>query len=490
MRKFLLILLGLVFSGFVEAQTEITDDMVISDSKKYSDITIGVGGSITITGTGVLTVTGTLINTDETKLVVEEGGQLITSSLEVKATLQKKIKKFKDGIGWHSICSPMSDMAISGSDFMSTGSSDGNTSLFWFNEKETSEEWRNYWAEDNGHFENFDRGYLYASKNMSGDQKIMSFKGTINVSSVTVTDVYYTKKKQELMGFNLLGNPFMENILLSNITGSKANGYYIADGNNGTWVVCDASTPIPPGMGVLVKYTAKPVYDSQDYQAGITKPDHSIKNDRFDVSDNRLCLNLHGINEFDRAYVYFDEGFGLNKVEPLSETASSLSVRYEDTLYAIAHVGEFCDMVDVVFDNTQAGWYTLSVDNECAKLNYLHLIDNVTGEEVDMLKENSYRFYTFGNESENRFKLVMNSGAGVSEEQTFAYISNGNIIITGLDGTATLQVFDVMGRLICADVIKKTDGVASGVTKPSSVGVYVLRLITDKGVKTQKIVIE
>ena len=94
-----------------------------------------------------------------------------------------------------------------------------------------------------------------------------------------------------------------------------------------------------------------------------------------------------------------------------------------------------------------------------------------------------YTFQAKTTDYESRFKLVF---AAVSEDadgdnEPFAFISNGNIIV---NGTGTVQVIDVMGRiLVCRDAIHlvSTAGMAPGV--------YVLRLIDGDDVKVQKMVI-
>ena len=79
------------------------------------------------------------------------------------------------------------------------------------------------------------------------------------------------------------------------------------------------------------------------------------------------------------------------------------------------------------------------------------------------------------------FSTVCEDADGDSDG-TFAFISNGNIIV---NGEGTLQIIDVMGRVIrCTDVARNVS--TSGMTP----GVYVLRLINGNDVKTQKIVVK
>ena len=71
--------------------------------------------------------------------------------------------------------------------------------------------------------------------------------------------------------------------------------------------------------------------------------------------------------------------------------------------------------------------------------------------------------------------------------ETFAFINNGNIIIPNASANAVLQVVDVMGRVV---VSRKGDAMNRVSTSGMTAGVYVLRLIEGKDVKTQKIVVK
>ena len=74
--------------------------------------------------------------------------------------------------------------------------------------------------------------------------------------------------------------------------------------------------------------------------------------------------------------------------------------------------------------------------------------------------------------------------ANGDNDAPFAFISNGNIVITADTQNATLQIVDAMGRMVVC-----TDGVHTVSTNGMTAGVYVLRLIDGDNVKTQKIVI-
>ena len=103
----------------------------------------------------------------------------------------------------------------------------------------------------------------------------------------------------------------------------------------------------------------------------------------------------------------------------------------------------------------------------------------------------NYTFTAKTTDYASRFRLVFsanpNCGDAIGDNAPFAYISNGNIVITTDMGDATLQIVDMMGR-----VVVSVSGDVSGNVSTAGIptGVYVLRLIDGDTVRTQKIVIQ
>jgi len=139
----------------------------------------------------------------------------------------------------------------------------------------------------------------------------------------------------------------------------------------------------------------------------------------------------------------------------------------------------------VNFKANENGSYTITVAPENVELAYLHLIDNMTGADVDLLQTPAYTFTAKTTDYESRFRLVFVCGDANDDNdgdsETFAFFSNGNIIV---NGEGTLQVIDVTGRIIvCRDAMHCVS------TTGMTAGVYVLRLINGDDVRTQKMVI-
>ena len=157
--------------------------------------------------------------------------------------------------------------------------------------------------------------------------------------------------------------------------------------------------------------------------------------------------------------------------------------------YAIAYSDQQGEM-PLNFKAATNGEYTIAVSPENVELEYLHLVDNLTGVDVNLQQTPEYTFDAKSNDYASRFRLVFSANDSASEGSTaFAFVdADGNIIIndTGADD-AILQIVDVMGRvLVSRDAFNASPISTTGMTP----GVYVLRLINGDDVKTQKIIIE
>ena len=430
-----------------------------------------MGHTLTIGSGSTLVITGDLVCDDEDGLVIEDGAQVINESANVKATAKKSITAYtaKDSNGWHLIASSVNDMPIAGSDFLTE-----TYDLYRYNENTAT--WENYRS---GHadFTTFEkgRGYLYANSNGITP----AFVGTLN--NVAVTYQVTAASSTASRGANVIGNPFPHNIY-------KGIGGAIDDSNlepgyyeltySGAWVAHAYDDAIAPGQGVLVVAKANADVTIAKTNSAATAETATKGN----VA--RLKIIVEGNGSEDRAYAYFSEGDGLDKLDNFSSSAAQISILNGGDNYAIAHVGADCEMMDVIFKNTKNADYTITLEG-IEDFSYLHLIDNLTGADTDMLIEKDYKFHANGNEYAERFKIICRDCTGIGENaetSMFAYVNNGNIVV---NGEGTLQLIDITGRIINSVEINGTQ-----LLEKQTTGVYVLRIVNGNEVKTQKIVVK
>jgi hypothetical protein len=191
-----------------------------------------------------------------------------------------------------------------------------------------------------------------------------------------------------------------------------------------------------------------------------------------------------GNDVIDRTIVRFGEGNQLPKFQ-LFENSTKIYFTEGNQDYAVvrsANEGE----LPVNFKASENGTYTLSMNAHELSLDYLHLIDNKTGMDVDLLQTPSYTFEASTTDYASRFKLVIKAGTGIEEgnvTESFAFFDGSNWTVSNM-GEATLQVVDVMGRVLSSETIN-----GNATINVNAAGLYMLRLVNGDSVKVQKIVV-
>ena len=397
-------------------------------------------------------------------------------------TIQKNILAYADADerdGWYTLASPVAGEIESASNMTSN-----DFDLFYFLETVVTKEWRNYKNAENN-FTGFEsgRGYLYANN----EDITLNFKGTLNTEAATYAMTYTANRPDDLKGFALVGNSFAHNIKKGSgcaIDDARLASGYLTLTHSGTWETHTDDEMIVPGQGILI----------QTSEAGDLTINNVVASQTRGKSSHNayLALEAEGKQGSDKAFVYFGEGIGLNKVAHFGN-APMLYLRQNAKDYAIAHYAadEMVGEIPVFFQASEIGKYAISVANEGLCFNYLHLVDNLTGNEVDLMGSegdapwhvSTYTFDAKTDDYASRFKLVFGVKDETSEaSENFAYISNGEIIVSN-EGRATLQVIDVMGRIVSSEEINGDCRIS---TNGLTAGLYILNL---NGM-TQKIVVK
>ena len=448
--------------------------------------------TISFSGEGCLyiesgaTLTAEIINNyDPVRLVVEDGGQVITTSENVKATVKKNTTPGK----WFLISSAIINPEIATetnviTTDIPTQSPSTTYDLYRFNEA-TSLQWENFRA---GHadFTRFTdgRGYLYRNSVYGSYTVIM--EGTLNVGTLAGdTDVRIVEYlltcagTNEFRGFNIIGNPYSHNITKGNANANILNEdlleekYYVLEerevGDAKTkvldWYLNEDGTEIPPTTGILVQ--AKQLgYVTITNILPAAEP--ASKSGEKEIEKRNLWFTVANNSYMDEACVEFREGHGLNKIERMNEDAPMLYIRHNDENFASVEMNPDTKAFNLNFEAATMGRYTLSVKPQ-GDFSYLHLIDKVEGSDIDLLAEGEYSFIGSPSDSKDRFVVRLGAAGGDDDNQSFAYQSGDDIVVSG---EGELRVFDIMGRLVMTQHI---DGVEM-IRKPSQTGVYILRL--------------
>ena len=317
-------------------------------------------------------------------------------------------------------------------------------------------EWINYLVDNN--FTNLEpgKGYLYANIN----DVTLVFTGSAYSGSGEVT--LSKTSGAEFEGWNLVGNPFAETAYL---VGNP--GFYTMN-SDGSKIIAVTGGSIEAMEGVFFKAQS----NGETITFTTVEPTKAAT----------LSLNLDQDNALvDRAIIRFDEGRQLPKFQ-LNDNSTKVYIPQDGNDYAVTSSEEVGEM-PVNFMPESNGNFTLSYDVTNVEFAYLHLIDNITGKEVDLLETPSYSFVGKTTDPANRFKLVYATGT-LSVSENFAFFNNGSFVINN-EGDATVQVIDINGRIIKSESINGN----ANVNINAAAGVYMIRLINGENVMVQKVVV-
>jgi endonuclease I len=412
----------------------------------------------TVYSGATLTVTGTATCTEASHLVIEEGAQFVHHTNGVNALVKKSITGYSGESGWYTLATPFTNADLT----CLTATDDFD--LYTYDE-DNDLEWQNYKADPDIFVINPGYGYLYAHN----PALTLRMNGTLNNGDYSPTiQLSCANDDEDLRGYNLLGNPTAHAI---NFTKSDnvADGYYWVE--NGSTLTYETGSTVPAGRGFFVKANAT-------NQSVILNSDS--RRDSQQEEGQFLCIDIDG----DKVYVKQNEGISM-PLFSLNGKRSSLSLKHEGKPYVMLVRNEATEM-PLNYEARTNGIHTLSVSLNNTSLDYLHLIDNLTGADIDLLQTPEYRFTARTKDYASRFRLLFadSASSGTEAAETFAYY-NGSEWVTANNDNATLQVVDMMGRIIVS-----RDDVHSISTNGMAPGLYVLRLISGNDVKVQKILVK
>ena len=434
--------------------TEALTDGTVAESTSTNNIIITGTHSVNVASGARLEMNegGLFRNENTANFVFADGAQFYyTGEESVNATFEKEITGYSSTEdNYYLIANPTDVDEVA-------HLTDNSFDIFTFNPGAVLE-WDN--QHDNAVVEQ-GTGYLYAN---SGDVTLQ-FAGELMPAGETALTLVKAEAGTGLdyPGFNLVGNPFACDAYIG-------GSFYRMDG---TEFVPVTNGPIFPCEGIFVEAS-----ENGEELAITTTAASSGANLELAISQSRSAV-------IDRAIVRFDESSDMHKFM-MNPAHTNIRLAKNGQEYA-AISSEAEGEIPVSFMAEKDGTYTISVNTENVNAHYIHLIDNLTGMDTDLLSTPSYTFNASTNDYAYRFKLVFNVEIGETngndgDNDNFAFMSNGNLVIDNIEGEATLQIVDVLGRVLSTEIVSGSYNKALNLRA----GLYILNL---NGM-TQKIVVE
>lgn len=413
--------------------------------------------------------------TSNGQITIEEGGQIIHDFGGGNVNISRTIAPYVVGdegyldSGWYILSSP----------FVRTDVAPllvNNYELFRYDEPTYN--WENVKNAANNFVElERGRGYIYANANAT----TLKMSGELNTGTV-YQDL--TASGELLTGFNLIANPYMHNIYKGDKKGGTAifdknnrisTGFYTLT-NDGAWQPkTDKTDPIGPTEGILIKTKAAMTLSiNQTTSNGAT---------RSSSRSSFIKIKVENAKYEDVAYVLFeDDVIGLDKINHRNPDIPMLYIREGNEIYAIAVKEKDVEEIPLTFEAKKMGEYTISVSAENYPCSNIVMVDNKNGNTIDILKE-TYTFLATSSDMPERFTMKISHN---DESNIVVYTKDNNIVIDNMNGDAVINVYDIKGCVVARYNTADTRYMIN--TDEMSDGLYIVNVIDDKGVHTQKVV--
>ena len=301
-------------------------------------------------------------------------------------------------------------------------------------------------------------------------------------------------------GWNLVGNPYQAYLDLTKVgTGT----YYIYDAESGIYVPYtvgqsqNSVTPsryIHPHQAFFMYSESDNNQITLDYVDGATTETETGSYFRGEEDQlNYPLVNLFAENQRgnrDLAVIEFNRPNlgGATKVMGLLNANFQIAACFEGHNYGILFTPEGAEKVPVYFKTEEEGTYTLRWDMQNGDFTSLRLVDNKTGVNYDMLVNDSYTFEATTGDYTSRFYITY-TVTGLDEEvvfesDNFAFYNGSDWVI---NGKGHLDVIDITGRVLFEEQLNNDQNRVN--LNGLAQGVYLLRVIDNKVVRTQKIIV-
>ena len=292
-----------------------------------------------------------------------------------KFTLTKDIVHYTEGDNdnYYLIASPIGAVNLE----QVSGLLDNKFDLYYFDQTQPKE-WMNYWSNDFNLVPGM--GYLYANSR----DVTLTFSGKPYDGDGKV--VLVKSNESKLPGVNLVGHPFPDTAYID-------RNFYVMN-ETGTDLEAANRNYVMAMEGIIVFATE----DGEELTFHREAP----------AKNAMLTLNLSGPTFSDRAMVRFGESDMLPKFQ-IDNNSTKLYITQNNTDYAVVR-SEGKGELPVGFKAESDGTYTLSFSSEGVSFAYLHLIDHMTGAEIDLLASDSaLETYSFESQAGNfvkRFTII------------------------------------------------------------------------------------
>ena len=498
------------------AHTYIPFDIYANGNYDVGDLEVASSQMLNINNDASLRVNGSLNNNGTIKVLSSSSS--IGSFIELgsrTSTGTMIVERYYTKAGWHYTSIPISSVV--------SGIFQGSA-LYKYNETDADPNKR--WVAI-GSYENLTPGKGYDVYYPTTSDKTVSFNGTYNTGNQSISLTYTSSNSDP--GWNLIGNPYPSTINWDAGTGwtktNVNNAIYIwdethtndatLDGKIRAWVNGSAVNGGSPYIAATQGFFVK---------CNTTSPSLSMTNEvryfgsgtpRSSTSNSELRITVIGKTNTDESVIYFTPNatslfdgnydalkfYSYNRLDPQIFTLDE-----NNTEYSINGIPYFYQNLTVPL-NLYVGIdddYSLEFDfSKLEERVSIFLEDKQENKMIDLFSEPVYHFSALMEGNRNRFLIhflpiqslspyCKDETSGVDEDvaedmQIYAYGKN-IYIASDLQRRADISLYDMLGKQLLHESTKLNGLYVKALDFNS--GAYIIRLETEDGVFTKKIVLQ
>ena len=394
--------------------------------------------------------------------------------------------------GWHTISSPVNNMAIAGSN-LQPGTPDD---LFKYNE--VTNMWLNYMV--GSQFTNFanGEGFLCAYQTTA----VKKFTGVPNNSDITFTNLSFTANR----GWHLLGNPYPSAVKWNdgNWAFSNINGIAKIFNSGGSYSDINPNGIIPSMQGFFVQVTN----GSNSIKIPKASRVHDLTNFYKETETFSETLKLTAQSDIDNTFVEtvvrfdpsstpsFDNDFDAHFLPGISQAPQMYTVlNGNDYLSTNVFPPSSLVAVPMNFVKGTSGNYTLTaIGTETFSAGVTILLEDLkTGNTQNLMTNPVYPFTSLASDNPNRFKLHFSGALGVNnqyggKEPIKVYTAGQDIYINNSGNenlSALITVYNLLGQIVTERNLNGEQ--LSKITLNGAEGYYLVKVVTGNQTMTAKI---
>ncbi len=486
---------GVPTSSYSVTIADVTNQPVVGANHSVEHLTVNAGAWLTINNGNTLTVIGNVTlkspsgNGAAGQVVISGTGVLSVSG---SSTMERY---YPSTANWRLVSSPITSPSIT--------------------------DWNGYYV--NAYNEpNVGWDYLNSNstiavmqgvsvKNSSGTATI-SFNGTFNSNNKSI-NVTNSSTGDDSYGWNLVGNPYPSAIDWGAQTGITRTDVdaaaYLYDTGSGSYTTITTSGVIAAGQGFFVHAgnngslaftNAARTASTQSFRKNITVEHQSIKliakNDYY-TTEAIVMFDDNATSEFDGEYDAFKLMSTNDTISDIYSVISSGTILSINTLNtnALTTLSEQELIIPIGLTPGNSGIITLSafsIENISESI-YVYLFD-IQEDKYINLREDMYEVF-IETKTDDRFQLILSQTAlNINNSE----ILNNNILIYTYKNTTfvksdifklntgNIYIYDITGKLIHSKATINSSVQEIYINKP---GTYIIKVIIDNYVVTQKVVV-